>query len=98
MRGMLPIFIDMPIFWAAAGVFGYVSQKRKRSADEARRFLIWYAISWPFLITLLFGLAYPRLHWLYYVAIGIALLGNLGNLVSMRSARRKRQVEKDSWL
>jgi hypothetical protein len=66
------------------GVFGYLIERRKGGAPAARRFLAWCAFAIPFAACALVGSVYPKLHWLYYLAGAMAVVGTL---VQWRGAR-----------
>jgi hypothetical protein len=75
------LFALMGLVMALLGVFGYLTERRKRGASSVRRFLLWYAFTIPFIACGLCGVAYPKLHWLGYpdfaVAVVVALLARL---------------------
>lgn len=62
---------------ALFGVFGYLSERRKRGALGVRRFLVWYAFAVPFMACALCGTVYPKLHWLYFLAGAMAVISAL---------------------
>jgi hypothetical protein len=64
----------MGVLMVAVGVVGYL-MSRRRGPDEVRRFLIWYAMAWPFMAAGLGGVLLPKEHWLYFVQGGIAVVG-----------------------
>jgi hypothetical protein len=68
-------FIFMGAALIALGVFGCFNARRRRGADGVRQFLIWYCFALPFMACGMCAIAFPRLHWLYYVEFGIAGLG-----------------------
>jgi hypothetical protein len=74
-HGIVSGFIFMGAALIALGVFGYFNERRRRGTDGARRFLIWYCFAWPFMACGMCAIAFPKLHWLYYVEFGIAGLG-----------------------
>ena len=67
-------YVYLGMLLIVLGFVGYFTEKRKRGADGVRRFLISYAIVWPFFACELTGLLYHRLHWLIYVGGAIAVL------------------------
>jgi hypothetical protein len=67
----------MGLVMALLGVFGYLTERRKRGASGVRRFLLWYAFAIPFIACGLCGIAYPKLHWLYYPAVAMAVVAAL---------------------
>ena len=74
------------------GVAGYFIEKRRRGPQAVRRFLIWYAFAWPFMAAGFVGLAYPKLHWLYFVEIAIAAVGYAVQYLDIRRQRAKKQA------
>lgn len=89
------MFAFISLVMALLGVFGYLTERRKRGAPGARSFLLWYAFAIPFVACALCGLVYPKLHWLYYLA-GAMAAG--GALVQLRGARRARAQARDKSL
>lgn len=88
-HGVLPVFIYVPVGLVALGVIGYFNERRRRGPEGVRRFLIWYVIVWPFMAAGLCALAFPRLHWLYIVQIGIAGVGYGVQILDFRRSRAR---------
>ena len=88
-HGMLPVFIYMGVGLVVLGVFGYLNERRRRGPEGVRRFLIWYAIAWPFMAAGLCALVFPRLHWFYIVQIGIAVIGYGVQILDFRRSRAR---------
>jgi hypothetical protein len=88
-HGMLPVFIYMSVGLVALGVIGYFNERRRRGPEGVRRFLIWYAIAWPFMAAGLCALAFPRPHWLCIVQIGIAVIGYGVRILGFRRSRAR---------
>lgn len=78
---------------ALLGVFGYLTERRKRGTSGVRRFLLWYAAAVPFMACSLGGTVYPRLHWLYYVAGAMAVVSALAQLRGYRRASTQARSE-----
>lgn len=91
---MTSFFIFVGVALVVMGVVGYF-RYRRRGPDELRRFFIWYALAWPFIGCGLCGLAFPRLHWLYYVQFAIAVASYGVQIPGLRRARAKARGERD---
>lgn len=92
MSNTASLFIFMGLVVALLGVFGYLFERRKRGALGARRFLLWYAFAVPFMACGLCGTVYPELHWLYFLAGAMAVIGALAQL---RGASRASAHDRD---
>jgi hypothetical protein len=88
-HGIVSGFVFMGAALVALGVFGYFNERRRRGADGVRRFLIWYCFVWPFMACGMCAIAFPRLHWLYYVEFGIAGLGYGVQALDWRRAKAR---------
>lgn len=95
MHGMGSLFIIVGIALVVLGPVGYLLEKRRRSVNGIRRFLIWYCFAWPFAAAILLAAAYPKQHWLYYMQFGIVALGYGTQFLDARRRRAaiRRQAE-----
>ena len=84
----------MGVVLVAVGVFGYLTQVRRRGRYEVRDFLIWYALAWPFMACFLLAGFYPRLHWLYFVNFAIAVASYAVQFFGWRRARDRAKADR----
>ncbi|HET9170556.1 MAG TPA: hypothetical protein VFN97_14020 [Actinospica sp.] len=94
MHGAVSVFLYMGAVLVALGVFGFLTERRKRGRDGVRRFLIWYALAWPFMACALAAELYPRLHWLYSVSIAIAVASYVVQIRGWRRARAQAKADR----
>ena len=88
MSNTASLFTFAAVFFPLFGVFGFLMQRRKRGAAAARSFGLWYAfVVIPLTACALCGMVFPKLHWLYYLAVATAVVSTL---VQFRSLRRTR--------
>ena len=85
MSNTASLFTFAAVFFPLAGIFGYLMQRRKRGAATARSFGLWYAlVVIPLTACALCGMVFPALHWLYYLAIAIAVGSTLAQFRGTR--------------
>ena len=85
----------MGVALVVMGVFGYLTEKRKHGRDGVRKFLIWYALAWPFMACALCAAFYPKLHWLYFVDFGLAVASYVVPILGWRRARARARAKAD---
>ena len=81
---------------ALLGVFGYLTERRKRGAPAARRLLLWYAFVVSVLACSLIGTVYPTVHWLLYLAGAAVAVGVLVGVTGVLRASSKAGDEHSS--
>ena len=88
-HGTSLIFMLAGVVLAAVGVGGYLIERSRRAPGGVRRFLLWYVFMWPFMLILTCAVAYPRLHWLYYVAAVFAACGYIAQVLVWRRSQAR---------
>jgi len=71
------------------GGVAYAGEKRRRGAVDTRRFFLSYGLFCAFVACSLCSLVLHGLHWLLYVAIGIAVLSYALNFADWRRNRAR---------
>lgn len=83
-HGLVSDFVIAGAILVLVGLGGYLIERRRDFPGGVRRFLVWYAFAWPFMLTVTYAAAYPRLHWLYFMAVIVMALGYIVQALTWR--------------